>query len=121
MTVWKLQSYLESHGLSAYELVQASKLAPNTVYGAARGKTKAVRLETLEAMVKALRELTGQHVSVADLLEVEEASPRIEKRGNITFTMPEKKRDDIGLSPPIPHRGNLTGADIISEEREDRF
>ena len=118
MTVWKLQSYLEANGLSAYEVVKASKLAPNTVYGVARGESKAVRLETLGALVKALRELTGQPVSVADLLEVKGDIVSSERA---TFIMPEKTSDDIGLSPPIPHRGDTTIADIIREEREDRF
>ena len=70
MIKWKLKAYLDAHGLKPYDLVQRTSLAANTVYGMARGESKSVRLDTLETVVKVLRELTLEPVSLGDVVEI---------------------------------------------------
>lgn len=70
MIKWKLKAYLDAHGLKPYDLVQRTQLAANTVYGMARGESKSARLDTLEIVVRTLRELTGQEVSIGDVVEI---------------------------------------------------
>lgn len=72
---WKLQAYLERHDLNAHRLVKASGLSSNTVYPMTRGETQRVSLATLETILLALRDLTGESVNVGDLLELEYAHP----------------------------------------------
>lgn len=78
MVRWKLHDYLQAHGLTVYKLTQAAKgkLSANGIYKLARG-TSTVQLETLSALIEALQSLTGQAVSVADLLEYDpEGTPQ---------------------------------------------
>ncbi len=68
---WKLKSYLEEHDLTPHQLALESKLSANTIYPMARGKAERVSLQTLDKVAAALDNLTGQRVSVCDLLERE--------------------------------------------------
>jgi DNA-binding Xre family transcriptional regulator len=68
---WKLKSYLEEHDLTPHQLALESKLSVNTIYPMARGKAERVSLQTLDRVATALDKLTGQHVSLCDLLERE--------------------------------------------------
>ena len=70
---WKLQDYLNRHDLNAHRLVKASGLSSNTVYPMTRGDAQRVSLATLETVLIALRDLTGEKVGVGDLLELEDA------------------------------------------------
>ena len=70
MIKWKLKAYLDAHGLKPYDLVQRTSLAANTVYGMARGESKSVQLGTLATVVKVLRELTNEPVSLEDVVEI---------------------------------------------------
>jgi DNA-binding Xre family transcriptional regulator len=72
MVTWKLREYLDQHEVSAYALTKAADLAPNTVYALARGDQGRVDLVVLDKVIEALEQLTGQRVSVSDLLEREE-------------------------------------------------
>ncbi len=69
---WKLQDYLERHNLNAHRLVKASGLSSNTVYPMTRGEAQRVSLATLETVLLALRDLTGERVAIGDLLELED-------------------------------------------------
>lgn len=69
MVTWKLREYLDQHEVSAYALTKAADLAPNTVYALARGDQGRVDLVVLDKVIGALEQLTGQRVSVGDLLE----------------------------------------------------
>ena len=71
-TLWKLKSFLDEHGLSANAVSERTKgkLARNSVYNLLKAP-RSVRLETLDALIPALEEMTGQRVSVTDLLEYE--------------------------------------------------
>ena len=68
----RVKQYLDSHNVSAYRLAQetAGTLAPNTVYALARPTVKRVDLETLGEVMTALERITGQPVTLTDLLEV---------------------------------------------------
>ncbi len=77
---WKLKEYLDSHKLTAYALTKSADLSPNTIYTIARGDTNQVRLETLASLLSGLRKLTGQEVSLGDVLEHEvigESTPKL--------------------------------------------
>ena len=69
---WKLQDYLDRHDLNAHRLVQATGLSSNTIYPMTRGEAQRVSLATLETVLLALRDLTGETVGVGDLLELED-------------------------------------------------
>lgn len=84
MIKWKLKSYLDTHGLSAYKLIQESGLASNTIYEMARGESESASLKTLESVIKALREVTGEEVRLEDVVEIvdEETAPEGESEPN---------------------------------------
>jgi hypothetical protein len=63
-----LGKYLEQHNISAYRVVQVSKLAPNTVYALARKPTKRIDLDTVSAVLAALETITGENVQLGDLI-----------------------------------------------------
>lgn len=67
---WKVAEYLERHGKTPYALWKASGLNQGTAYQVATGKSEALRLETLEAIVLGLEKLTGERVELNDLLEI---------------------------------------------------
>jgi DNA-binding Xre family transcriptional regulator len=71
MVKWKLKALLEANNLSAYALSRAAGVAPNTVYGLARGEHERISLKVLSEVIRTLEELTGKRVSVCDLLEYE--------------------------------------------------
>lgn len=73
MIRWRLKELLRAHGITPYRLAQASGLSRNTAYRLADGEPPArVELETLRALITALRELTDQAITPADLLSYEE-------------------------------------------------
>jgi DNA-binding Xre family transcriptional regulator len=69
---WKLDDVLRRHNISPYRLIKASGLAQGTVYRMVNGEAKGVDTITLDACIKALCQLTGKQISVADLLEYHE-------------------------------------------------
>lgn len=74
-----LDRYLERHNLSAYRLANELKgrVAQGSVYAMTRSKTvKRIDLETLTGVMQALERITGETVTLNDLLEViEEPEP----------------------------------------------
>lgn len=64
-----LGGYLKRHGLTPYRLVKESGLAQATVYNMARTPAQRVDLDTVGAVLDALRRMTGERVTVDDLLE----------------------------------------------------
>ncbi|MEX2534932.1 MAG: hypothetical protein WD273_04950 [Trueperaceae bacterium] len=77
----KLGDYLSRHDISAYRLVREadSQLAKNTVYSYARGGVKRVDLEVLGVIMEKLESITGEPVSIDDLLE--KVSPGVSAAG----------------------------------------
>jgi DNA-binding Xre family transcriptional regulator len=68
---WTLKDYLARHDLTAYQLAKATGLSVNTIYPLARGEAKGIQLETLQTLLDALDELTGERVRITDVLERE--------------------------------------------------
>lgn len=75
MTVtWKLKSYLDTHGITAYRLAQEThgELSQTGVYRLLSDELGGVRFDTLSAVIKGLETLTGKTVTPNDLLEYQE-------------------------------------------------
>ena len=66
---FNLGKYLDRHQISAYRVVQVSKLAPNTVYSLARQPAQRIDLDTVSAVLAGLETITGQAVPITDLIE----------------------------------------------------
>jgi transcriptional regulator with XRE-family HTH domain len=71
MVTWKLRKYLDAHNVSAYALAKTADTSPTTIYALARGSHERVSLVVLDKVLTALEQLTGERVSVCDLLERE--------------------------------------------------
>ena len=69
---WTLKDYLNRHEVTPYQLAKATGLSVNTVYPLARGEAKGIQLETLQTVLSALDELTGERVALTDVLERED-------------------------------------------------
>ncbi len=69
---WTLADYLERHNLNANQVAMRASLSPNTVYPMARGDMRRVDLKSLEAVLLALRDMSGEQVRIGDLLELED-------------------------------------------------
>ncbi|MDQ3460708.1 MAG: helix-turn-helix transcriptional regulator [Deinococcota bacterium] len=82
MTKWKLKEFLDAHGVTAYALSQKVKgeVSRNSIYNMLKERPRGVYLATLDAIIPALRELTGKPVGVADLFEVDEGLNRSGER-----------------------------------------
>jgi hypothetical protein len=74
-TTWKLKDYLKQHGVTPYALSikTEGKLSRNTIYSLVRERPQRLQLKTLDVLIPALTELTGEPVSVTDLLAYEPA------------------------------------------------
>ena len=68
---FKLDDTLRRHKKNAAALIEASGLAKATVYNIVNNKAKAVELETLSKLIYGLHKLTGEEVSINDILEKE--------------------------------------------------
>lgn len=70
---WKVKDLLLRHDITTYRFWMESGLAKGTAYRLINGDTVNLNADTLDATIRALRRLTGESVSVADLLEYIEA------------------------------------------------
>ncbi len=70
-THWKLEGTLRRFGKTPMALARASGLTKTTIYNMVNNTSQAVQLETLDKLLIGLEHLTGQHFSVADVLERE--------------------------------------------------
>ena len=71
-TTWKLRDYLHDRRIKPAALARAmdGKMSRTAVYGLVQAAPpKAIYLETLDAVLPALREITGEDVEIGDLLE----------------------------------------------------
>jgi DNA-binding Xre family transcriptional regulator len=69
---WKVKEFLEAHNVSAYRLMKEAGVAQGTAYRLANNQANGLNLKTLDAVIEALRRLTGKRVLLADLLEYQE-------------------------------------------------
>ncbi len=72
---WKLKEFLDAEGVTAYALAQktSEKLSQKGVYRLTQNDLSGIRFESLQAIIPALRDLTGKAVQVSDLLEYADA------------------------------------------------
>lgn len=73
-TTWKLRDYLYDHKIKPAKLAThlEGRVSRTAIYGlVAAEPPKAIYFETLDAVLPALRELTGEEVQITDLLEYE--------------------------------------------------
>lgn len=82
---WKLKDVLKQHNITVYRLADASGIPRNTLYNLVNKEPVRVDLGTLDAVLNALDDLTGERVSVSDLLE----------RDDETYEFPGKVPADI--------------------------
>jgi hypothetical protein len=130
-----LNQFLERHAISAYRVVKetSGKLAANTVYDLARRPAQRIDLQTVGQVVSALGRITGETVTINDLLEItpdepgdapETPSPTLRDLATLTanaakmakITMRQGKPQ--GSSKPVTVRGpGASVAEIIREGR----
>jgi len=67
-----VKEFLEAHDISAYRLMKEADLAQGTAYRLANNRASGLNLQTLDAVIEALRRLTGKRIRLADLLEYQE-------------------------------------------------
>jgi hypothetical protein len=74
MIHWKLPNMLKAHDITAYRLNVACGGTPNrnAIYAMAKGEVQRVDIDSLSALITALRTLTGKPLTVSDLLEYQE-------------------------------------------------
>jgi DNA-binding Xre family transcriptional regulator len=70
-THWKLEATLRRFHKTPLALARASGLAKTTVYNIVNSKAQAVEIETLDKLVAGLEKLTGQPMSITDVIERE--------------------------------------------------
>jgi DNA-binding Xre family transcriptional regulator len=72
-TRWKLKEFLDDYNITVYALAQKTegKLSRNALYHLA-SNPKGIQFETLNVLVPILSEMTGQKLSVSDLLDYED-------------------------------------------------
>ncbi len=82
---WKLKGVLAQHNITVYRLADVSGVPRNTLYNLVNKEPARVDLGTLDAVLSALDKLTGERVSVNDLLE----------RDDSEYEFPDGVPDDI--------------------------
>lgn len=100
---WKVKEFLDERGLSAYKLTKRTELSPNAVYGITRGETNQVRLDTLAGLLSGLRDLTGEPVSLEDVLEVVEVPEGLTAAG-VPYTGHQETDAILDEQPDIIER-----------------
>ena len=66
---WKVKAFLDDHGITPYRLMKESGLAQGTVYCLVNEDTTGLNTETLNAVLEALSDLTGETLEIGDVLE----------------------------------------------------
>ena len=67
--IWKAKEFLAQHQITAYKLKKESGIGQGTVYRLAKNEADGVELDTLDAVLTALCQLTGKNVKLTDILE----------------------------------------------------
>jgi hypothetical protein len=109
MIIWNLKPFLEAHNIPPYRLAaQMGKSAPNVYRLLAGSGPKNFNAETLSETIEALVALTGQQVSIADLLEY---------RPGLVGDNVEQAVGRFTPSLPVAKNTGKLGSEMISEER----
>ena len=67
--VWKMKEFLVQHQITAYKLKKTADIGQGTVYRLAKNEADGVELDTLDAVLTALCQLSGKNVQLSDILE----------------------------------------------------
>jgi hypothetical protein len=72
-----LNKFLENHAISAYRVVKETtgQLAANTVYDLAKRPAQRIDLQTIGQVLGALERITGETITINDLLEISPENP----------------------------------------------
>jgi uncharacterized membrane protein len=106
---FNLGKYLERHQISAYRVVQVSKLAPNTVYTLARQPAQRIDLDTVSAVLAGLETITGQPVPITDLIE--EMDTALPNSNSKLATL-------LKIAKPVLKLETMRGPKLSSKERQ---
>jgi transcriptional regulator with XRE-family HTH domain len=122
-THWKLEGTLRRFGKTPMALARASGLTKTTIYNIVNNNSQAVQLETLDKLLIGLENLTGQHFSVADVLERE-----VKPNAFLEELLQDAKRVDFAeLDKHIPdwtdeeRIENQAFLQILEQERSGRL
>lgn len=66
---WKLKPLLDSRNITRYALQKASEVPMNTIRAMYDGKTTRVDFSVLDRVINALRTMTGEDLTLTDVLE----------------------------------------------------
>ena len=83
LVTWRLKEFLDTHDLTVQQLVDQTRgnLSRTGVYRLTVDDLKAVRFESIAAILPALRKLTGEDVQISDLIQYTEGeSPKPKAR-----------------------------------------
>jgi hypothetical protein len=69
----KLREYLETHHLNARQVEREAGIGQNTIYRVMKATN--LNRDSLAGIITALRKLTGQQVSISDVLEYTDDTP----------------------------------------------
>lgn len=134
-----LGKYLERRGLSAYRVVKETtgRVAPNTVYDLARKPARRVDLETVSEVMSALERITGETVTLNDLIAQEappgapadlsglnvspEVAGLIRQAAATMRVRPGRPGGRIGLAEPVELEGEgPSTSEIVIQMRRQR-
>lgn len=103
---FKLDDTLRRYKKTPFALVEASGLAKATVYKIVNNEAKAVKLETISKLMNGLRELTGEAVTLDDVLE--------------EINKPDWREEILKNAKPLDWDKMMAGIpDWTEEEREE--
>ena len=120
-----LNKFLVQHAINPYRIVKETTLAANTIYDLARKPAQRIDLATVGQVIVALEKITGQPVTINDLLET--TPSEITKEPNLVVLVKNAakavkkvtiKGKPIGSSQSVQIRG--TGSSIVEIIREGR-
>ena len=126
-----LGGYLRRHEIKTYRLVKAveGRVSPNTVYTLARRPVQRIDLSTVGNLLEALGHLTGEPVSITDMLE--EAKPPAPASQPVADPLaalqldPDRPAFDASNlktfrrhgQPVTPRPGGPSAEEVIAEDR----
>lgn len=68
-THWTLAQTLQRRGITPHALIKVTGLSKGTVYDIVNGKSQAITLETVDRLLEGLEKLTGQRLTLTDVLD----------------------------------------------------
>ena len=72
MIKFKLESLLNELNITKNKFSVLSKIRPNTINDMCSGITRRLEIETLDAILTSLNEISATKISISDLMEYEE-------------------------------------------------